>query len=222
MNNSVKNHFDAIAKKYDSYKDKNWYYYECLKSLFKSLVPEHSRVLEIGCGTGNLISCLNTKSGTGIDISDEMIAIARNKYPAIRFETAAIEEFHSDQKYDYVILVDVIEHLQDVPGAVKSIGKLCHQDTTVIASYANPFWEPVLLLLEKFSMKMPEGEHFRIPFRKLKKILVFNGFSVIERGWRAVLPLFIPFFSGFVNAYFYRVPFIRRLGLIEYIVFRKD
>jgi len=74
MNNkdkSSESHFDKIAKDYDFYKKKNWYYYKNLKRVLLGNIPntENKSVLEIGCGTGDMISSLNPKYGLGTDIS---------------------------------------------------------------------------------------------------------------------------------------------------------
>jgi len=221
MKTTVQKHFDNIAQQYDYFKEKNWYYYKHLKGLYKTLIPEHSNVLEIGCGTGDLISSLNARVPFGIDISGEMVRLAREKHPHILFEATTIETFSPDIKFDYIFLADVIEHLEDIPGTIKAIGNLCTSDTSVIFSYANPLWEPVLMLLEKLSLKMPEGPHYRIPYYKFEKILDKFGFKTIERGWRLLVPAQLWFFADVINAVFYHIPFLRRLGMLEYVIIRK-
>jgi SAM-dependent methyltransferase len=191
MTNEIKQHFNTIAQQYDHFKNKNWYYYNNLKELYTNLIPEKSIVLEVGCGTGDLISHVNARVAMGIDISPEMIKIASRKH-------------------------------QDIPGTVKSLGELCTSNTRIIFSYANPFWEPILWLLEKLSLKMPEGSHYRIPYSQFKIIFEQYGFKMIDRGWRLLLPANIPYFANFINSLFYTIPFFRRMGMLEYIVLSKD
>jgi ubiquinone/menaquinone biosynthesis C-methylase UbiE len=221
MSKTVKKHFDTIAAKYDYFKKKNWYYYKNLKSLYRQLIPKGKAVLEIGCGTGDLISGLDAGLAIGIDISPEMIKIARKKYPIGQFKVAAIEDFVTQDVFEYIFLADVIEHLENIPSTIKAIAKRCNNKTKVIFTYANPIWEPILMFLEKLSLKMPEGPHYRIPYFKLKKILAKNGFVTIERNWRLLIPANIPFLSNFINVSFYRVPLLRRLGMLEYIIIKK-
>ena len=52
---------------------------------YKTVVPENSTILELGCSTGNLIGNLAPSYGIGIDISDEMIKIAKENYPSVEF-----------------------------------------------------------------------------------------------------------------------------------------
>ena len=221
MEVAVKRHFDNLAQLYDYFKRKNWYYYENLKKLYRQLIPLKRFVLEVGCGTGDLISHMDSRKAVGIDISQEMINIAAQKHPKIYFEATTLQQFKSDIQFEYIFFADVIEHIEDIDGTIYALSKICNQNTRVIFSYANPLWEPILLLLEKLSLKMPEGPHYRIPFKKFKAILNNFGFEVVERGWRLIFPAHILFLSEFVNKLFYYIPLVRKLGLIEYIIVRR-
>ena len=68
------------------------YYYENEWRYLCFLVPEGSRILELGCGTGQLLAALKPARGVGIDISDGMIEVARRNYPDLEFYTGDIEE----------------------------------------------------------------------------------------------------------------------------------
>lgn len=220
MGSQIEKHFDKIAKNYDYFKRRNWYYYQNLKALYKKLIPEGKSVLEVGCGTGDLISILGTKEAVGIDISLEMIKIAREKHSGIVFEAKIIENFESKIQFDYIFLADVIEHMENIPSAMEGLRKICNSKTKVIFTYANPLWEPILMFLEKMKLKMPEGPHYRIPYYNFKKILENYGFETKERGWRLLFPAYIPVFSFLVNDYFHHIPGLKRLGMLEYLILK--
>jgi len=83
---------------------------------FDDLLPpdRHSRILDIGCGSGNLVWWLQSvgyETAEGIDTSAELVSIAQDLgVPNIR--QARMEEHlrgHVDQ-YDVIILRDVLEH----------------------------------------------------------------------------------------------------------------
>ena len=46
------------------------------------LIPPGKRVLELGCGTGELLAALKPSCGVGIDFSTETLARAKARYPA--------------------------------------------------------------------------------------------------------------------------------------------
>ncbi|PXX65591.1 ubiquinone/menaquinone biosynthesis C-methylase UbiE [Nocardia tenerifensis] len=62
-------------------------------ALFAELVGAGTPVADIGCGPGRLTAHLHSLglSAFGIDLSPEMIAIARRQYPGLSFEVGTME-----------------------------------------------------------------------------------------------------------------------------------
>src|SRR5467141_3806420 len=58
----------------------------------KFLIPEGARVLELGCGTGDLLADLAPSYGVGVDFSAGMIAQARSAHPHLTFVLGDIED----------------------------------------------------------------------------------------------------------------------------------
>jgi ubiquinone/menaquinone biosynthesis C-methylase UbiE len=226
--NKIKEHFEAIAGDYDYYKKKSWYYYENLKKLYRELIPENSAVLEIGCGTGDLLASISPSIGVGIDVSKRMIELAKKKHlnnKSIVFLTGTAGNLKNDlssKHFRYIFMSDVIEHLENVAEVIGDMFQIAKPKTKLIISMANPIWEPVLLLLEKLKMKMPEGPHHRIWGSELEKILKERGFLIGHSGYRQLIPAKIPLISNFVNANFYRIPLIKSLGLTQFWVCSKN
>ncbi|MEM7113048.1 MAG: methyltransferase domain-containing protein [Chloroflexota bacterium] len=83
------------------------------------------RVLDIGCGTGDLTHLAKTAVGElghviGIDAAAEMIAVAQEKYPEGDFRLAAVEQLpFPDNSFDVVVSSLVLHHL---PGELKEAG----------------------------------------------------------------------------------------------------
>ena len=126
---------NPIASERDVWKRKNWYYWEDLENFCCLLIPENARVLEVGCGTGDLIASLKTKNRVGIDYSSGMIEIARKKYPDIDFSCMEAEDLTFDEPFDYIILSNTIGYLEDIQGVFAGLMKVCHQHTKVIVTY---------------------------------------------------------------------------------------
>lgn len=85
LNENVAAQMDIIADERDKWISKNKYYYENLIDFLKFNVPENSSIIEIGCGTGNLLKNLNPARAVGIDISPEMVRIAKANNPDYDF-----------------------------------------------------------------------------------------------------------------------------------------
>lgn len=218
MDEKITKHFDKLAVDYDSYKQKNAYYYKNLKKTYAELIPDakNSKIIEIGCGTGDIIASLKPAAGMGIDISKSMIALARKKHFEIRFEVAAAETVKLKEKFDYIILPDVIEHLQDVEKIISNLKNLMKPDSRIIISMANPVWEPVLKLLEFFRLKMPEGPHKRISITNLKRIIKSKKLEIVDERFRLLVPADLPLISK-INNWFYKISLLKNLGLLVFI-----
>lgn len=79
-----------------------------------NLLQPGQRILEVGCGIGNIVYEL-TEQGydiTGTDISIEAISYGRKKYPNIKIETQPAEELKFEtESFDIVLSFDLFEHV---------------------------------------------------------------------------------------------------------------
>jgi len=215
----VRKHFELIAGDYDRWKEKSAYYYGLLAAIYRERVPEGSSVLEIGCGTGELLAGLKPSRGLGLDISPRMVEIAAAKFPSLTFRVADIEKDAPAETFDYVIVPDVVEHLSD-PGAMfRSARKACRDGSRLIITSVNPLWAPVLHLAESLKLKMPEGEHRWPPARALRRMAADAGFDLAEFSGRILFPKWIPLLSGFLNGLAALLGFLRPLCLLQVLVF---
>jgi len=195
----VTEHFDRLAEDYDAWKEKASYYYDLLADIYRGIIPEGSSVLEIGCGTGTLLSIVRPARGVGVDISPKMIAIAAARHPGYRFLVADASALRLSETFDYVMIPDVIEHLADIPGTFQALLGICHPGTRVVLTCVNPLWAPVLHLAERLKMKMPEGDHRWLPKREIVRIARDRGFTLAVHRGRILLPKRIPLLSSLLN-----------------------
>lgn len=202
--------------RYDAWKERNSTYYRAIKKIYEERVTKDATVLEIGCGTGDILAHIAPQRGVGIDISPAMIERAKQKHPEYEWHALTVSELGSAlrETFDVVFLSDVVEHLEDVEGTFRDLRPFCHASTRLIINMANPLWEPLLMLLERLHMKMPEGPHKRISVRALNRILEKHGFVLESRSWRLLCPMYIPFVSQLLDV-LERLPLLRTLCLIE-------
>ena len=105
--------YDKIASEYARHRQ---VHPKVLRSLLlTSSVGRASKVLEVGCGTGNYIAALEAIAGSscwGIDPSGQMLSRARELSRKILFQPGQAErlDFPPDF-FDLVFSVDVIHHL---------------------------------------------------------------------------------------------------------------
>ena len=73
---ALREHADRYAPERDRWIERNAYFHADDTRYMKFLVPEGLRVLDCGCGAGDLLSALKPSRGVGIDLSRRMIEIA--------------------------------------------------------------------------------------------------------------------------------------------------
>lgn len=103
--------YNLIAEAFSSKREEIW---PELKFLFENYLREGERVLDLGCGNGRFYEAFKGRgiSYIGGDISEKLIAIARNKYPGIDFQVInALWLPFSDSSFDKVYSIAVFHHL---------------------------------------------------------------------------------------------------------------
>ena len=107
-----------MAPERDAWLRKNATFYSDDRAYMQFLIPSGMRVLDIGCGTGELLSKLNPALGVGIDLDPTMIKIAKKNHPNLNFILHDVESESSghallDDKFDYIVLSDLFCYLED-------------------------------------------------------------------------------------------------------------
>jgi len=76
---------------------------------------EGKRILEVGCGCGDLLHVLERRGyhGIGIDISEEALAVAASGLSGGRFTVARCTPGELHEEFDVVVASEVMEHYQD-------------------------------------------------------------------------------------------------------------
>jgi ubiquinone/menaquinone biosynthesis C-methylase UbiE len=141
-----------------------------------------SRVLEVGCGTGNYIGALAELAGCacwGIDPSDQMRAVAQQRVPRAVIQSGRAEQIpFEDSNFDLVFSVDVIHHVNARPvyfheacRVLKPGGQIC----TVTDS------EEMIRKRQPLSVYFPETVPFELqrysPQAQLREMLLTAGLT---------------------------------------------
>src|SRR3954447_19792141 len=79
------------------------FYQRLLRNFFSFLVPPQSRVLELGCGAGDLLQAVKPIRGVGVDFSSAILEEAKRRFPGLEFCLAEASAFQSEEKFDYIL-----------------------------------------------------------------------------------------------------------------------
>jgi ubiquinone/menaquinone biosynthesis C-methylase UbiE len=224
-------HFDAIALKLDWWAQRNRYYYQDLDRLHQFLIPAGSKVLEIGCGTGNLLAKIEPSVGVGIDFSSVVVNLAKTKHPQLNFYCLDAEDLNLENwtkypliatKFDYIILSEVLGDLTNIQQVLTNLQQFCHPHTKIAIDFHNFLWEPILHLAERIGQRRPQPPQSWLSMQDVLNLLNITGYQPVKIGRRCLIPKYIPMVSNFVNRYLSPLPIVNHLGLTNYIVARQQ
>ncbi len=112
--------------------------------ILDSLPP--GRALDAACGTGRWSAYLAQRDHEvrGIDMSEAMLAIAKDKVPTARFELGELTSLPvGDGWADLVVCALALTHVEDLPAAVGEMARVVRPGGRIVVSDMHPF--PVLL-----------------------------------------------------------------------------
>ncbi len=216
----LQKHYDALAEKKDTFIQRYNYYYSLLYKQYRYFIPEGKNVLEIGCGTGDLLNALNPKNGYGIDISSAMIKKAKERYPAYNFQVGEINELKADIKFDFIIISGLLGELDDIQSFLKEARRHCLKDTRIVIEYYSYLWQYILKIGEAIGIKTPQRIQNWLSYQDIDNLLKLAGFDSVLKERITIFPLHVPVLSFILNKIIARLPIINALTLNHFIVAR--
>jgi ubiquinone/menaquinone biosynthesis C-methylase UbiE len=213
--------FDRFAAETDAWHRRNASYYAAITATARFYVEPGARVLEIGCGNGDVLAALRPAVGVGVDVSPAMVDLARRKHPHLRFEQAAAETLElRDGPFDYIVMSDLVGFLFDIHAALERLRPLCHGGTRVVLHWYNRLWQPLLALAERVGLKAPVALLNWTTPEDIVNLLYLAGFEVVQRKGHLLIPLALPGLAELANIWLVHTPGFRWLALTNWIVAR--
>jgi len=218
----IRKYYDNEAEKKSFWQKRSSYYYKDIAFFTSFNIEPGSRVLELGCATGNLLDVLQRKGChcTGIDFSAPMISRAKKKFPKISFIHVDAEDFKLNQKFDYVIFSDVLNSLTDIQKTFENIRQCCQPSTRIIITYYNFLWEPIFKIARSVRMISPVPEQSWLSPFDIENLLTLADFDIVKSGKRMLLPMGIPLLAPLMNKYLARLPLIEKLCVYNFVIAR--
>ena len=219
---NVKEFFDKIAVDRINYRKKRAYYWESITKYINYFLTDDKSVLEIGCGTGELIVKIKGKEKVGIDFSELMIENAKKQFSDVEFVTMPAENLQFDKKFDVIILSNVIGFLDDIQKVFDQVFQVSHSRTKIIITYYNFLWEPIIRVAEFLKIKKKTPQQSWMSNYDIENLLNLSGFEVYKENKRMLFPVKVPVFSFILNKFIGVLPFFNFFTLNRYVFARKN
>ena len=213
-------HWNKVALKMHKWRGWGGYYHRRLEEVYSTVIPAGLDVLELGCGNGELLAALNPRMGVGVDFSDEMISLASERNPGLRFIKARAETFSSDEKFDFVILSDILNETWDVQELLEHVRGLLKQNGRLLINVHSRLWELPLTLAVKLGLAKPGlGENW-LTVSDIDNLLNLSGFELIKSTHEILFPFGVPLLAPFFNKFLVRFWPFNHFGLANFMVAR--
>ena len=219
---SSREYFERIAPVWDHWHKKNAFYHRKMGDLILGMVPPGGKVLELGCGTGDLLAALRPSVGIGLNVAEGLTALARGKHPEFRFETIEVDEAKIAEGFtpEYVVLNNMLDYVYDVWDCLESLRPSITDQTLLVMTSNNPLWGPLLRFASRIGQRTPESPRNFLTNRDIRAVLELQGFDVVEAGMALPVPRRIPVVATVLNVLLPEIPVLRYLSSIQYTAAR--
>jgi SAM-dependent methyltransferase len=212
--------FDRLAVQAERWRRRTRGYHRLVESVARFHVPPGQSVLEIGCGSGDLLAALRPSVGVGVDVSAGMVGLARSRHPELSFEQVAGERLRLGRSFDVIVLSDLVPYVHDLLALMEAVATHSHARTRVLISFYSQAWRPLLRLLELLRLKPRSPIRNWVSPQDLVNVLELSGFELVAKSRRILLPLRVPLLAGLVNGVLGNLWPLNALSLTNWAVAR--
>ncbi len=192
-----------------------------LAHYYNLLIPAEASVLEIGCGSGELLSQLKATKKTGLDLSATQIAAARLRVPGAEFFVQAGEEIDlGDRSFDIIILSDTLNLSADVQHMLECLHAVSHPGTRLLINFQNSLWRPLLSLAHFAGLKADQPQNSWLASSDVLNLLQLAGWTSVCRQGRILVPFPALGLGSLVNRWL--APLLQWFCLTVFIVARPE
>jgi hypothetical protein len=164
------------------------------------MIPADSRVLEIGCGSGELLALLHARDVTGVDISPRQIEAAQKRIPHGRFIVQAGEQLEIDGAFDVIIISDTLNYAADVQAVLERLHTVAKPETRLLLNFQSNLWRPLLALGRALRIGRPAPQSSWLADEDVWNMLSLADWRLVRTDHR----LLCPFSLGGIESVFNR------------------
>lgn len=159
--------YNEMAQEYDSSPEGNYTRPHKAEIIKRAVLRDGDNILDVACGNGYLLGELSKRASVnafGIDISENMIAAARERYPACRFVASPCTPLgFENESMDVITVSCAFHHFETPQNFANECMRVLKKNGKVLI--AEPFFSPVVRWLANTVV---------FPFSKTGDVKVYN------------------------------------------------
>jgi SAM-dependent methyltransferase len=195
-------------------------YHRRLTQVYRTLIPPGQRVLELGCGRGDLLAALEPDRGVGVDFSAAMLAVAARKHPEldlIRADVHDLDRLELDGPFDCIILSDLINELWDIQGVLEKVSRVAAPHSRIILNFYSRLWQAPMKLAKWLRLARPTLDQSWLTVEDVTNLLGLADMEVVYKSAEVLWPVWTPIVNGLCNRFLVKLwPF--RWGALSNIL----
>jgi ubiquinone/menaquinone biosynthesis C-methylase UbiE len=213
-------HWDQVACRFEGRRGWGGYYHRRLAQIYQNTIAPGQRILEIGCGSGDLLAATKPAFGVGVDFSFKMVTRAKQQHEELIFLQADAHHLCLDAEFDIVILSDLLNEVWDVQALFKEIGTVITPRTRIIINSYSRLWEIPLAVAQWLKVAKPKLPQNWLTVEDIDNLLFLEDYEIVNQWQEILLPLPIPMVSKLLNCFLVKLWPFKLLALTNIVVAR--
>ncbi len=184
-------------------------------------IPEDASVLDVGCGTGDLLASLPNHQRVGIASLAEVAAEARRRHPEITVVDAEDQVLPAGRLFDAVICNRLCHSVTDIRRLLVDLRERVSERGRIYLVAYNLLWEVPTRLAESTGFKLPAPTSNWLSHSDLENLYDIVGLEAVRFEDRMLVPARLAGLGTLLNRYVGKLPVCQRLSMYRIYALRR-
>lgn len=193
---------------------------EDLLQALTRLIPADASVLEVGCGSGDLLARLPQASKSGIDFLPELVRQAEARHSNIAFSVADVLDAAPDSKFDAIVCDRLCHSVLDIRTLLERLRERLNPGGRIYLTTFNVLWELPSRVAEQLGLKVPSPTANWLSDSDFSTLFDLTDLEVVRFEDRMMLPFGAQGLRALANKYLVKAPGLTRTALYRIYVLR--
>lgn len=197
-------------------------YHRRIVEVYRDLVPAGARVLDVGCGDGDLLASLRPSRGVGIELDGDLVERARRRHPDLAFRHADAHDPLPEGPWDVVVLSHAIGDFRDIQMVLRRVRAVCDPETRIVVNTCSRLWTIPLRIVERLGLGRPHLGRAWLSPGDLDNLMRLEGLEVFRTRSEVLCPVAVPLLANVLNRIAVKIWPFHLAGLAHFAIARPE